>query len=99
MEKLLDAYQEGLLELNELRNRLPSLRKASEALQAELRSLEAISPDGHLKIPHPGQVCMPLAKELFESTETWLEDPYFSFFHPEDFRLSSVNLRDASFKR
>ena len=45
MEKLLDAYQEGLLELNELRNRLPSLRKASEALQAELRSLEAISAD------------------------------------------------------
>jgi site-specific DNA recombinase len=43
--KLLDAYQEGLLELDELRSRMPNLRKRSEALQAELRSLEAIAVD------------------------------------------------------
>jgi len=45
IEKLLDAYQEGLLKLDELRDRLPNLRKRSEALQAELRSLEAMSAD------------------------------------------------------
>jgi site-specific DNA recombinase len=45
MEKLLDAYQEGLLKLDELRDRLPNLRKRGEALQAELRSLEATSAD------------------------------------------------------
>jgi site-specific DNA recombinase len=41
IEKLLDAYQEGLLKLDELRDRLPNLRKRSDALQSELRSLEA----------------------------------------------------------
>ncbi|MDP1869995.1 MAG: recombinase family protein, partial [Gallionella sp.] len=45
IEKLLDAYQEGLLKLDELRSRMPNLRKRSEALQAELRSLEAITAD------------------------------------------------------
>ena len=45
IEKLLDAYQEDLLELDELRSRMPNLRKRSEALQAELRSLEAITTD------------------------------------------------------
>jgi site-specific DNA recombinase len=45
IEKLLDAYQEGLLELDELRSRMPNLRKRSEVLQAELRSLEAINAD------------------------------------------------------
>ena len=43
--KLLDAYQEGLLEIDELRSRMPMLRKRREALQAELRSLEAINTD------------------------------------------------------
>jgi site-specific DNA recombinase len=43
IEKLLDAYQEGLLKLDELRDRLPNLRKRSDALQSELRSLEAAS--------------------------------------------------------
>jgi len=42
---LLDAYQEGLLELEELRRRLPHLRKRSEALRSELRSLEAANVD------------------------------------------------------
>jgi site-specific DNA recombinase len=45
IEKLLDAYQEGLLRLDELRSRLPGLRKRSEALQLELRSLETASAD------------------------------------------------------
>jgi site-specific DNA recombinase len=45
IEKLLDAYQEGLLELDELRNRLPPLRRRSEALRSEVRSLEAANVD------------------------------------------------------
>jgi site-specific DNA recombinase len=45
IEKLLDAYQEGLLKLEELRSRLPDLRKRSEALQSELRSLATASAD------------------------------------------------------
>lgn len=45
IEKLLDAYQEGLLEIDELRSRMPMLRKRNEALHAELRSLEAINAD------------------------------------------------------
>ena len=45
IEKLLDAYQEGFLKLDELRDRLPNLRKRSEALQAELRNLEATAVD------------------------------------------------------
>jgi len=45
IEKLLDAYQEGLLKLDELRSRMPQLRKRNEALQSELRSLEATAVD------------------------------------------------------
>ena len=45
IEKLLDAYQEGLLELDELRNRLPGLRKRKEALLSEKRNLEATVTD------------------------------------------------------
>lgn len=45
IEKLLDAYQEGLLRLDELRSRLPALRSRSEALQSELRSLDATAVD------------------------------------------------------
>ena len=41
IEKLIDAYQEGLLELEELRRRMPDLRKRKEALLSELRALEA----------------------------------------------------------
>ena len=40
IEKLLDAYQEGLLRLEELRKRMPLLRKRQEALKSELSSLE-----------------------------------------------------------
>jgi site-specific DNA recombinase len=42
---LLDAYQEGLVELEELRARMPELRKQEKALQAQLRSLEEASAD------------------------------------------------------
>jgi len=45
IEKLLDAYQEGLMELDELRSRVPHLRKRREALRSELRSLEAAEVD------------------------------------------------------
>jgi site-specific DNA recombinase len=41
MDRLLDAYQEGLLPLLELRRRIPELRKRETALQAELQSLQA----------------------------------------------------------
>jgi site-specific DNA recombinase len=41
---LLDAYQE-LVELEELRKRMPDLRKKEKALQAQLRSLEEASAD------------------------------------------------------
>ena len=41
IEKLIDAYQDGLLELDELRNRMPELRKRKEALLSELRNIES----------------------------------------------------------
>ena len=45
IEKLLDAYQEDLLQLDELRQRMPELRKREKALHAELQSLEAAAVD------------------------------------------------------
>jgi site-specific DNA recombinase len=47
IEKLLDAYQENLLQLDELRQRMPELRKREKALHAELQSLEAAAVDQH----------------------------------------------------
>jgi len=41
MNKLLDAYQEDLIEIGELRKRLPVLRKREMALNSQLQSLEA----------------------------------------------------------
>jgi site-specific DNA recombinase len=41
IKKLLDAYQEDLIQLEELRVRMPQLRKREKALQAELASLES----------------------------------------------------------
>jgi len=38
-DKLIDAYQEGLIDLLELRHRIPELRKRQSALQRELESL------------------------------------------------------------
>jgi len=45
IEKLLDAYQEGLLELEELRSRMPDLRNRKQALLSELRALVATDAD------------------------------------------------------
>ena len=41
IEKLLDAYQDSVMTLDELRQRVPALRKREEALKGELHSLEA----------------------------------------------------------
>lgn len=40
IERLLTAYQEGLLSLDELRNRMPDLRGREQANQAELQAIE-----------------------------------------------------------
>jgi site-specific DNA recombinase len=40
IQKLLDAYQEDLLQIEELRDRMPQLRKREKTLQAELASLD-----------------------------------------------------------
>ena len=45
IEKLLDAYQEDLLHLEELRNRMPELRRREKALRTELQSLDAAAYD------------------------------------------------------
>lgn len=41
IDKLLDAYQEDLLPLTELRQRIPALRKRATSIERELNSLEA----------------------------------------------------------
>ena len=48
IEKLLDAYQDGLLTLPELRKRVPELRKRQAALTSELQSLESSAVDQQL---------------------------------------------------
>jgi site-specific DNA recombinase len=45
IDRLLDAYQEGLVELPELRMRMQELRKRQSALSSELQSMEAKSMD------------------------------------------------------
>ncbi len=45
MGKLLDAYQEDLVQLEELRKRMPALRKREKALKLQLQSLEAAAVD------------------------------------------------------
>ena len=40
IERLITAYQEGLLSLPQLRERMPELNKKSKAVEAELQSLE-----------------------------------------------------------
>jgi site-specific DNA recombinase len=47
IEKLLDAYQEDLLQLDELRRRMPALRKREAALKSELNSIESAASDQH----------------------------------------------------
>ena len=41
MDKLLDAYQESLLSLTELRQRMPKLQKRQATIESELAALEA----------------------------------------------------------
>jgi site-specific DNA recombinase len=45
VERLVTAYQEGLLNLDQLRQRLPELNKKSQAVESELRSLEMAAMD------------------------------------------------------
>jgi site-specific DNA recombinase len=45
MDRLLAAYQEDLLSLEQLRCRMPELRKQQQAIETELRSLEAAATD------------------------------------------------------
>jgi site-specific DNA recombinase len=40
MERLVSAYQEGLVTLAQLRHRMPDLQKRSQAVESELHSLE-----------------------------------------------------------
>ncbi|MGI9304159.1 MAG: recombinase family protein [Gammaproteobacteria bacterium] len=50
--RLLDAYQEGLMPLDDLRARMPPLRKRKQALSAELQALEsaAMSEENYLRL-------------------------------------------------
>jgi site-specific DNA recombinase len=48
MNKILDAYQEGLIALEELRNRMPELRKREQILNSQLQGLEASFEQSHL---------------------------------------------------
>jgi len=45
MDRLLNAYQEGLVSLGQLRCRMPELRKQQRAVQTELQSLETVATD------------------------------------------------------
>jgi len=45
MDRLLNAYQEGLVSLEQLRGRMPELRKQQQAVQAERQSLQAAATD------------------------------------------------------
>jgi site-specific DNA recombinase len=45
MDRLLTAYQEGLMSLDQLRGRMPELRKQEQAVQTELQSLQTAADD------------------------------------------------------
>ena len=45
IDRLVTAYQEGLMTLEQLRGRIPELRKRQHSVQAELRSLAAAATD------------------------------------------------------
>lgn len=45
MDRLLIAYQDGLMSLEQLRSRMPELRRQDQAIQAELQSLETAAAD------------------------------------------------------
>lgn len=44
-ERLINAYQEGLLTLAQLRQRMPELRRQAQAVESELQSLEMAAAD------------------------------------------------------
>ena len=44
-ERLINAYQEGLLTLAQLRHRMPGLRRQAQAVESELQSLEMAAAD------------------------------------------------------
>ena len=54
IERLLDAYQEGLLQLTELRTRMQGLRKKELSIKAELQALDArmIDQEIYLQLVH-----------------------------------------------
>jgi site-specific DNA recombinase len=45
IEKLLDAYQENLLDLEELRKRMPELRRREKTITSELQALDVAAAD------------------------------------------------------
>jgi site-specific DNA recombinase len=45
MDRLLNAYQEGLVSLDQLRSRMPELHKQQQAIKSEWQSLEATAAD------------------------------------------------------
>ena len=45
IERLVTAYQEGLLTLTQLRQRMPSLQKQTQAVESELQSLKMAAVD------------------------------------------------------
>jgi site-specific DNA recombinase len=51
-ERLVTAYQEDLLSLDELRRRIPELRKQQQAVESELQSIEmaAVTQDKYLRL-------------------------------------------------
>jgi site-specific DNA recombinase len=53
-ERLLTAYQEGLLTLEQLRKRMPELRKQQQAIQSELTAMELAAADQsrYLQLTH-----------------------------------------------
>jgi site-specific DNA recombinase len=53
IDKLLDAYQEGLVQLEQLRQRVPELRRKQQTAQKELDGLHR-QPDFALPVPRIG---------------------------------------------
>ena len=56
IDRLLDAYQEGLVQLPELRGRVHELRKRESALTSELRSIESRMVDEEMYLQLVGRI-------------------------------------------
>src|SRR6202165_4373506 len=79
VERLVMAYQEGLLTLSQLRQRMPELNKKSQAVESELRSLETTAMDQVRCYDagsdvHEGR--MPTAPLFLECQKLWLLRQY-----------------------